>query len=46
VNNGVGTNVGVGLERLGPKGRELGDGVLGEGAASFSPLDRGFAGAL
>jgi len=46
--NGVGTNFGVGggLERQYPKGRERGDQVLMEGAASPSPPARGFAGAL
>jgi len=35
-----------GIERRGPKGREQGDGVLGEGTANLSPPTRGFAGTL
>ena len=44
--NGVGTNFGVGVGEARPEGPRAGDGVLGEGAASPSPSDRGFVGAL
>jgi len=41
MNNGVGTNFGVGVGEARPEGRERGDGVLGEEAASTSSPTRG-----